>query len=351
MDLKVRGAHFLEDRHIRARPFALHGLQDLRLFAWRDGLWCMGAAATHETQSGAVRRRLVERVVLCRLAGKTLKVAAVLPSRQPREKNWMPWVRGDDLFAIYAQDPYEVLHLEKGKYPSVASPGVAPGPGGPVRRDLRHSLAGPVHRHHSPPASRFNPRRTGQWSAEDLYAQPGGVPVQLRCGRGERAILLRGSEGRILLRPGRLRPLDLPVLRHLGPGGDCPQGPAGQRDQGAEPSACPGQRTADPGTAHDADDPSVFEPSGSIAIALVSPRERKRRQPGFAAAGPAFVGWPQLVGRVQRAEVHLHFVARPGEDGRTAARAEMPSANSRAFRLPRSRRSRERSRRHGTLAP
>lgn len=115
MDLKVRGAHFLEDRHIRARPFALHGLQDLRLFAWRDGLWCMGAAATHETQSGAVRRRLVERVVLCRLAGKTLKVAAVLPSRQLREKNWMPWVRGDDLFAIYAQDPYEVLHLEKGK--------------------------------------------------------------------------------------------------------------------------------------------------------------------------------------------------------------------------------------------
>jgi hypothetical protein len=48
MDLKVRGAHFLEDRHIRARPFALHGLQDLRLFARRDGLWCMGAAATHE---------------------------------------------------------------------------------------------------------------------------------------------------------------------------------------------------------------------------------------------------------------------------------------------------------------
>ncbi|MGL4527176.1 MAG: hypothetical protein ACRCUC_09375, partial [Aestuariivirga sp.] len=113
--LKVRGAHFLEDRHIRARPFALHGLQDLRLFARRDGLWCMGAAATHETQSGAVRRRLVERVVLCRLAGKTLKVAAVLPSRHLREKNWMPWVRGDDLFAIYAQDPYEVLHLEKGK--------------------------------------------------------------------------------------------------------------------------------------------------------------------------------------------------------------------------------------------
>jgi hypothetical protein len=58
---------------------------------------------------------LAERVVLCRLDDKTLKVAAVLPSRKPREKNWMPWVRGNDLFAIYAQDPYEVLHLEKGK--------------------------------------------------------------------------------------------------------------------------------------------------------------------------------------------------------------------------------------------
>jgi hypothetical protein len=39
MDLKVRGAHFLEDRHIRARPFALHGLQDLRLRGLSSAGW------------------------------------------------------------------------------------------------------------------------------------------------------------------------------------------------------------------------------------------------------------------------------------------------------------------------
>jgi hypothetical protein len=157
MDLKVRGAHFLEDRHIRARPFALHGLQDLRLFAWRDGLWCLGAAATHEFQPGASRRHLVERVVLCRLAGNTLKVAAVLPSRQPREKNWMPWVKGDDLYAIYAQDPYEVLLLAKGRSQQSLHPATHKALqaqfGGTCVIPWQNGFIGIIHRQYRDPAS------------------------------------------------------------------------------------------------------------------------------------------------------------------------------------------------------
>src|SRR5262249_19286371 len=36
-----------------------------------------------------------------------------------------------------------------------------------------------------------------------------------------------------------------------------------------------------------------------VTIALVSARERKRRQPGLATDDPAFVGWHQLVGGIQ----------------------------------------------------
>jgi hypothetical protein len=36
-----------------------------------------------------------------------------------------------------------------------------------------------------------------------------------------------------------------------------------------------------------------------VTIALVSSRERKRRQPGLATDDPAFVGWHQLVRGIQ----------------------------------------------------
>lgn len=39
-----------------------------------------------------------------------------------------------------------------------------------------------------------------------------------------------------------------------------------------------------------------LEATRGVAIALVSFRQRKRRQPGLAADGPEFVGRPQLVG-------------------------------------------------------
>src|SRR5690348_12197857 len=36
-----------------------------------------------------------------------------------------------------------------------------------------------------------------------------------------------------------------------------------------------------------------------VTIAVVSPRQRKWRQPGLATDDPAFVSWHQLVGRIQ----------------------------------------------------
>src|SRR5437867_9908934 len=46
-----------------------------------------------------------------------------------------------------------------------------------------------------------------------------------------------------------------------------------------------------------------------VTIAVVSSRERKRRQPGLATDAPEFVGWPQLVRGIQGSFVHFDFVS------------------------------------------
>src|SRR5690606_36734180 len=66
-----------------------------------------------------------------------------------------------------------------------------------------------------------------------------------------------------------------------------------------------------------------FEAARFVAVVLVAPLERERRQPGFAADGPKLVGRRELVGCVERAEVDFHFVAAAAEDRRAAAGAEM----------------------------
>ena len=45
----------------------------------------------------------------------------------------------------------------------------------------------------------------------------------------------------------------------------------------------------------------LLEPTRGVTIALVSSRERKRRQPGLAADDPELVGRPQLVRRIEGA--------------------------------------------------
>src|SRR5207237_3960679 len=61
-----------------------------------------------------------------------------------------------------------------------------------------------------------------------------------------------------------------------------------------------------------------------VTIALVSSRERKRRQPGLATDDPAFVGWHQLVRGVQGSQVHFDFVCGACENRRAAAGTEKP---------------------------
>src|SRR3569833_4120065 len=71
---------------------------------------------------------------------------------------------------------------------------------------------------------------------------------------------------------------------------------------------------------------SVLRPSFAAAVAFVKMGDGEGREPGFAAHGPAFVGRRELVGFVQRAEVHFDLVAVAVEQRAAAARAEMAAA-------------------------
>ena len=146
---RIEAHGFLEDRHIRPNPVALNGLQDIRLFLWKKQLYALAGAHCYlPAASGAHLKQT--RMMLCSLDGNVLNTVAVLPFRQPKEKNWMPWPRDENLYLQYHCDPYEVLRFE-GTGVSVASgPRRIPGlegffGGSPILR-LGDNYLGIVHR-------------------------------------------------------------------------------------------------------------------------------------------------------------------------------------------------------------
>src|SRR4030095_4445257 len=67
------------------------------------------------------------------------------------------------------------------------------------------------------------------------------------------------------------------------------------------------------------DERPLLFPARRLAIARISSLERERRQPGFAADGPEFVGRQQLVRGIQGPQVHFDFVRATAKDRRAAA--------------------------------
>lgn len=101
----------LEDRHIRAEQPALDGLEDLRLFLWREAYWVIGTAVHYR---GKRRGTLT----LARLDGSTMRLVDHMflasPDNRDVEKNWTPWVRGDDLYFVHTVAPWRLMKYEDG---------------------------------------------------------------------------------------------------------------------------------------------------------------------------------------------------------------------------------------------
>jgi hypothetical protein len=102
----------------------VRGFEDMRLFAWKGGLWC-SAMVRELTAEGWCEQ------VLARIDGEPpgpyrLRDWRVLQPIWPRqhEKNWMPLVVDDQLQFIYSSDPSRVVN-ERGHPLSETTPPVA----------------------------------------------------------------------------------------------------------------------------------------------------------------------------------------------------------------------------------
>ena len=116
-DLSVYKYWFIEDRHIRADPRALDGLEDLRLFEYQGETWVMASALNYTPTPKNI-------IVLCVLKDGVLRNPIFIdsPKNAPVEKNWMPLVKGNDLYFVYKTAPYELYKLTRNKLTKIDTP-------------------------------------------------------------------------------------------------------------------------------------------------------------------------------------------------------------------------------------
>jgi hypothetical protein len=127
-DLQVSSVQTIVQDGVRVRRDArVLGSEDCRLFWWRGGWW-LTATRRDQRADGACQ------MVLGQLDGARLSQLEVLdPGYEDRhEKNWMPFVRGDDLYFVYACYPFTVLRWEPAsrtlaEVERTAAPGVMAG--------------------------------------------------------------------------------------------------------------------------------------------------------------------------------------------------------------------------------
>ena len=95
--------------HDVRRSDRVQGFEDCRLFFWRNSWWATATVLDQNTKG-------VAEIALIQIVG--MQVDQVYVQRHPdvephlHQKNWMPLVRGDDLFLIYKSDPTTILRVD-----------------------------------------------------------------------------------------------------------------------------------------------------------------------------------------------------------------------------------------------
>lgn len=111
-DLECLRADLVEDRHSRARNDCLDGIIDLRIFAWRGEIFAAGAGCNYRSYLEKKTPLPNHTMVLGKLSNNKLDIITAFNSGRPTEKNWMPWVMGDELYFVYSSDPLVILHYD-----------------------------------------------------------------------------------------------------------------------------------------------------------------------------------------------------------------------------------------------
>jgi hypothetical protein len=94
-NLQINHYWFLEDRHLRCSVYALEGIEDLRLFNWRNSRYTIASAINYPSSTATMS--------MMRIAGSDLQDQMFFdsPTKAKREKNWMPFVQEDTLNFLY----------------------------------------------------------------------------------------------------------------------------------------------------------------------------------------------------------------------------------------------------------
>lgn len=120
-DLNLIGSEMLDDELLRHKcKAAEYGIEDIRLFTWRNALWGI-AAAVHGASNGDVAvSQLLVRLDRCKVVDF---VELSSPNKARWEKNWVPLVKEDRLFIIYSFEPMVVYeYLDRKIVPVRGSP-------------------------------------------------------------------------------------------------------------------------------------------------------------------------------------------------------------------------------------
>ncbi len=110
LDLKKISEELIDDSLTRTQcPNALLGLEDIRLFVWKDAVWAL-AAAIHPSEGSDAHAQQI----LIRLEGNRIVEFFDLKSPNPhaaQEKNWIPMVKDGRLLIIYNFAPVAVYEF------------------------------------------------------------------------------------------------------------------------------------------------------------------------------------------------------------------------------------------------
>jgi hypothetical protein len=88
----------------------VYGLEDLRLFAWKGGVWFQANnRMTHD----------IPQIVIGQLNPAGTVMSKILLSGERCEKNWLPYVQGDKLRFVYGHSPLTLTEFQSQELPKV----------------------------------------------------------------------------------------------------------------------------------------------------------------------------------------------------------------------------------------
>lgn len=100
----------VEDLHQRnGLVDAVNGFEDLRIFIWKSEVWTLGNARNVEMRTNVM--------ALQRIRSGSIAESYLIPSpfSCTTEKNWMPFVHADRLYAVHSLNPLIIVEIDKNR--------------------------------------------------------------------------------------------------------------------------------------------------------------------------------------------------------------------------------------------